>query len=387
MVNTKMINLKFKGTWRDYQKEVLDNLEKHLTDEKLHIVAAPGAGKTTLGIEVIGRLKKNVLIFAPTLTIRNQWKERILSAFMDKKESNLISLDIKNPKPITITTYQSLWAAFSGHKVVDEVVCDGEEEMTEKTKSKDNSSQIIQKLRAAQFGVFCFDEAHHLKKEWWNALQKLIEKIKPKQTISLTATPPYDVSYHEWNRYESLCGPIDDSISIPALVKNGDLCPHQDYVYFSALRTHENQKIAELEENVNSFMTFLMEYTPFQEELLTLDMFVTPSKYIELIFDNPDFFISVASYLNAADQQVPKAYLKLFDMGSKEIPPFNVELAEIFLNGLLGDFRSFFELLNDHIKSIEKELRGKGIVYRGKVCLSDNPLLRKEIASSTGKLD
>ncbi len=62
--------LKFKGNWRSYQQRVLDELNFHLADDKLNIVAAPGAGKTTLGIEVLTRLKHPVLILTPTITIK-----------------------------------------------------------------------------------------------------------------------------------------------------------------------------------------------------------------------------------------------------------------------------------------------------------------------------
>ena len=78
--------LKFRGQWRSYQKRILDELEFHLRDEKLHIVAAPGAGKTTLGIEVLARLKQPSLILCPTNTIKNQWKERICSSFLEPDE-------------------------------------------------------------------------------------------------------------------------------------------------------------------------------------------------------------------------------------------------------------------------------------------------------------
>ena len=45
--------LRFNGTWRSYQKRILDDLDFHLRDDKLHVVAAPGAGKTTLGTAII----------------------------------------------------------------------------------------------------------------------------------------------------------------------------------------------------------------------------------------------------------------------------------------------------------------------------------------------
>ena len=51
--------LQFKGTWRVYQARVLDRAEHYVRDGKIHIVAAPGSGKTTLGIELIRRLPGN----------------------------------------------------------------------------------------------------------------------------------------------------------------------------------------------------------------------------------------------------------------------------------------------------------------------------------------
>ena len=51
--------LEFKGTWRRYQARVLEHADRYMADGKIHIVAAPGSGKTTLGIEMIRRLNGN----------------------------------------------------------------------------------------------------------------------------------------------------------------------------------------------------------------------------------------------------------------------------------------------------------------------------------------
>ena len=77
--------LKFKGSWRSYQKRILDSLSIHLQDKKLHVVAAPGAGKTTLGIEVISRLNAPSVVLCPTNTIKNQWQQE-LSTVLSKME-------------------------------------------------------------------------------------------------------------------------------------------------------------------------------------------------------------------------------------------------------------------------------------------------------------
>ena len=49
-------NIHFNGNFRDYQQRVLDNADKYLKDGKINIVAAPGIGKTVLGLELIRRL-------------------------------------------------------------------------------------------------------------------------------------------------------------------------------------------------------------------------------------------------------------------------------------------------------------------------------------------
>ena len=61
--------------------------------------------------------------------------------------------------------------------------------------------------------------------------------------ISLTATPPYDSTPAQWERYCNMCGPVDEEISVPELVKEGSLCPHQDYVYFNYPSIEEEQQL------------------------------------------------------------------------------------------------------------------------------------------------
>ena len=54
-----------------------------MADGHIHLVAAPGSGKTTLGIEFIRRNSNPALILVPTVTIRQQWVDRIREAFLD----------------------------------------------------------------------------------------------------------------------------------------------------------------------------------------------------------------------------------------------------------------------------------------------------------------
>ena len=108
----------FKGTWRRYQARVLQNAGRYLRDGKVHIVAAPGSGKTTLGIELINRIGRPALVFAPTITIREQWVARIASSFLKDglNPDDYLSQDLKDLKLITISTYQSLHSAMNRYK-------------------------------------------------------------------------------------------------------------------------------------------------------------------------------------------------------------------------------------------------------------------------------
>ncbi len=57
---------------------MLDNSQKHLKDKRIHIVAAPGRGKTILGLELVRRQNAPALVMSPSVTIRQQWGERIV---------------------------------------------------------------------------------------------------------------------------------------------------------------------------------------------------------------------------------------------------------------------------------------------------------------------
>ena len=167
-------DIKFKYDWRKYQKRVLDELEGHLDDNHLHIIAPPGSGKTVLGLEVAIRLDKPALVFAPTVAIRNQWIQQFCELFLQVEQTpDWISRDIKNPKFLTIATYQALHAACTGTEL-DEELEESEEENTigdnGNGKGYAKTKEIVRLLQAQNIGTIVVDEAHHLKNAWWQSL-------------------------------------------------------------------------------------------------------------------------------------------------------------------------------------------------------------------------
>lgn len=387
--------LRFKGCWRSYQRRILDSLDYHLMDEKLHIIAAPGAGKTTLGIEVVSRLNRPTLVLCPTNTIKNQWYDRICKSFLEEKDYGIVSTNIRRPEFITVVTYQALLAAFSGGDISDdEQETIPEEDIDEnsiKSSKRFNlkkADEIIKILKDAKISLLCFDEAHHLRKEWWKALTYLVEELKPKQTVSLTATPPYDVDYGEWERYEELCGQIDEVISIPELVKNGDLCPHQDFIHFSLLRDKEKDFIKNYNENVSKFLDKLLNDKQLLLFMRSLDCMKPDNNYVvEQIFENPEFYVSIASLLQSTGCEVSKEFLDLFDAKAYELPHFNTKQAKIFLNGFLITNKDIFSGLEEKITDYLNLAKHLGLVQNKRIILDDSTKIQKQITGSLGKLD
>ena len=389
--------IKFKGTWRPYQKRVLENLQRHLDDSRLHLVAAPGAGKTTLGLEVISRIAKPTLIFAPTLTIKAQWRRRLLLDFTDNPEEldELISLDINEPRLITITTYQGLLAAFKGQKEEETEPQVLEEEEKELLEDKDRAidrfsfekaDKLLEKLKEKNVSLLCFDEAHHLRKEWWKALDYLVKNLGAKHTLSLTGTPPYDADPNEWQRYEDLCGPIDDIISIAELVKNGTLCPHQDLLYFAKLRDFEESALKEYTEKVNKFVEIVLSHPTLAQKLYDLPQFKNEKIDVEFLLDNMGFSMAALSLFKSKGYTIPEQLLQALVLNFEDIVPFDTKGIEVLLNELFAG-EEYFPTCQEEIIELRNQAIHLGLTYRRKLCLFTHPKIQKMLSSSVGKLD
>ena len=244
--------LEFKGTWRRYQARVLEHADRYMADGKIHIVAAPGSGKTTLGIELIRRMNGKALILAPSITIREQWIARIEEAFLCEgiQGEDYLSQNLKQPKAITVATYQALHSAMTRFQGIQEDAGEdsgtGTDECPAKTETKEvdySGFDLVGTMKEAGIEVLCLDECHHLRSEWWKALEEFKKQVNNLKIIALTATPPYDSTPAMWTRYMNMCGEIDEEITIPELVKEGSLCPHQDYVYFNYPTKQEEAEV------------------------------------------------------------------------------------------------------------------------------------------------
>ncbi|MBR3812466.1 MAG: DEAD/DEAH box helicase family protein, partial [Spirochaetaceae bacterium] len=366
-------NIKFKGTFRIYQQRILDNAGKYLRDKKLNIVAAPGSGKTILGLEFICRLKAPCLILSPTTTIREQWGRRFEECFLPENENlnDYVSYNLNKPQLINSITYQALYSAINKIQINEE----------DETDCSD--IDLFKVIKETGIKTICLDEAHHLQNEWQKSLEKFVSLLdKDIVIISLTATPPYDSSPAEWNRYINLCGEIDDEIFVPELVKEGTLCPHQDYVYFNYPTEDELKEIKQQREANKAAIYEILDLPFIANELVSR---------IELIYKNNEdyFYKNYILFLRCLvfvsltkKERALKAYKEITKQ--KKIPPFNLERCQAAVQFILESE----EICNkDEKKAIRSILEKYSALERNKVCLNLNERLKKKIVSSAGKLN
>ena len=359
--------LRFKSQWRPYQAKVLQNFDKHIADNHFHIVAPPGSGKTILGIEVIRRIGKKTLVLTPTLTIRNQWNDRLQSFFTEDKDFEEISFDIKNPSTLTFSTYQALHSFF---------------------KTFETNEAYFDFFKKENIEVLLLDEAHHLKNAWWKCLYDLKEEHL-QTVVALTATPPYDSENSEIQKYFKLCNEIDDEIVVPDLVKEKNLAPHQDLVYLSKPEDEEVKFITQFKEKVDHFRNSLTSDSTFINFIKKHRFYERTESQLEEIYKNSNFFSSILFFLNACKEEIPIEKLEILGFNKEEnieFPELSNYWIEILLLFLLVTDREILIKHETYLNKLEKQLRLLSIFSKNRVNFTGDDFVYKSLSNSPSKL-
>lgn len=384
-------DIKFKYDWRKYQKRVLEDLQGHLEDNHLHIIAPPGSGKTVLGLEVAIRLNKPTLIFAPTVAIRNQWIQRFCELFLQTSEKpDWISRDIRKPEFLTIVTYQALHAA-STNTIIDEdsEITNSEEESENGENGKTikiiDTKEVVKSLKAKGIGTIVVDEAHHLKNEWWKSLNSIKCALNP-TIVGLTATPPYDVTYNEWQRYLDLNGPVDTEISVPELVVENDLCPHQDYIYLSEPTEEELSLIQDQRDKAQHVFEEIKKDEILINAVTNHPIFQRPSENLDWIYNNLECYSSVLIFLNSLGKIVTETHLEVIGDKKFKVPQLTYEWIEILLSFYLFEDKENFLAFEEHKERLINKLKRNGLLERKSINFQHNQKVNRFISTSLGKL-
>ncbi|MEZ7624058.1 DEAD/DEAH box helicase family protein [Streptococcus sp. 27098_8_22] len=370
-----MLGLKFNGTWRNYQKQVLDKFQEYQADGHVHLVAAPGSGKTTIGIELIARFDKPALVLVPTVTIREQWVDRIRQAFLEDEDqvTNLVSQNLKDMEQITIATYQAF------HSAMQQVQSQEDNGEVEDYVGFD----LLARLKERGVETLCLDECHHLRNEWWKSLEDFRKNYQQLQVISLTATPPYDSEPELWDRYLQMCGEIDQEITVPELVKEETLCPHQDFVYICFPTKEEDKRLEEFEDTKWQYVSQLVVDPDFQE-LIRSSKVLKGEISADMLLEDPKYLSALLIYLQAQKLEIPKHLRDL--LGAEGLPALNYYWLEVLLQGLLYQTPDWYEDPQETKKKIEAELKSRGLIEKRQVFLVKSKANDQILNQSLGKL-
>ena len=365
-------NIEFKGTFRDYQKRILDSADLYLADGKINIVAAPGSGKTILGLELIRRLGNPCIILSPTTTIREQWGERFRESFLpeeyDVKE--YVNYDLNKIVLINSITYQALYSA------MNKISSSSEDEEVDYS-----NIDLFKLIKDNKIKTICLDEAHHLQNEWQKALERFIKALdKDIKIISLTATPPYDAKTTEWQRYVSVCGEIDEEIFVPELVKQGTLCPHQDYVIFNYPTENEVKSFKEYKEKSYYIIDVIGKFD-FIENLSKL-LNLNYKNMLMDIYSNAKEYVSLMILFNYYGYPTNNKLVRLLT-DVNYLPNINLHYAEVAIQFLVDS-----DLLTNDEKNIVLNLLKENSLYdKNQICLDLNEKLKRKLISSLGKME
>ena len=373
-------NIKFNGKFRNYQLDVLNNILKHIEDKKIHIVAAPGSGKTILGLEIIRHIGKPCLILSPSITIRQQWGIRFKENFLKEGEdiSSYFSSSLLEPSLINSITYQGLYCAINQIKEEND---DNDEEDDEKEEVNDYSSfDLIKTIKDNGITTICLDEAHHLRSEWQKSLEKFLNLLGEEiTTISLTGTPPYDSTPGEWKRYISLCGEIDDEIYIPQLVAQHNLCPHQDFIYFSYPSEKEIKLLKDNKYKILSAIDYICHQDYFKQIMETINSFYKKDEFSTL-----EHFKEIGAVLALGyhfGYKIDDNLVKLINYNDRVLH-LSFEECKLAFQFIISSPSFFFENAQD----VYNELKKRDLIEKKKVNFSYSDKVSSALMSSSSKL-
>ncbi|MFL7808867.1 MAG: DEAD/DEAH box helicase family protein, partial [Anaerolineae bacterium] len=300
--------LRFEHPFRRYQQMVLDLAAGAAGDDaKFHVVAPPGSGKTIVGIELIRRYGRPAVVFCPTTTIQEQWREKVGMFANDAWVAGHVSVDARQLKDINVLTYQVLSTPGENlafvervaiERWIDDLLNSGNAESEAGARARiamlsqanpqahrrevarryrkvkrellqegeidgrrflhPNANDLIERIVALGTGTVVLDECHHLLDYWAFILRELLKALGGSSdhlgvhVVGLTATLPDPEDKIEYENYYSLLGDVDFEVPTPAVVKEGNLAPFRDLVYFCEPSPREHSYLRRIQDHFES---------------------------------------------------------------------------------------------------------------------------------------
>jgi superfamily II DNA or RNA helicase len=211
---------------RRYQQRALDRFgQLRRSQRKFFLVAPPGSGKTILGLRMAAELGAPALALSPTTTIAGQWLARLASGFVRVAGDGgppTAALEVGSPALLYSLTYQRLVVT------------------TDDGRRHPNVDALQAALAAHGVRTLLLDECHHLRGAWGEAIEELLARLPETFVVGLTAT----AAARSDGPLARLLGEPDHRISLPSVIRTGDLAPFQELVFVTTPSREEHDLLA-----------------------------------------------------------------------------------------------------------------------------------------------
>ena len=316
---------------RVHQQEALAALAGAWTAGKTRawVALPPGAGKTLVGLMTVrdrvaaGAVGKAVVL-GPNTAIQGQWAAQAAALGID------VGTDRSLEHQLTALTYQAL-AVFDPDDEVDD---DGQEAAGPEVSTSSTSgtqappvepvepvettaaaapaqapSEGVRSRAASSTGctrtaarsssssrhagplLLVLDECHHLLEVWGRLIGELLDQLPNALVLGLTATPPEALTADQALLVDELFGTPLYRVSIPAVVKVGDLAPFVELAWLTTPTPSEDDWLDEEAERFRELITQLTDPTfgsmPFLQ-WLDARFVASRSPWLTLVKEQPD---------------------------------------------------------------------------------------------------
>jgi len=154
-----------------------------------------------------------------------------------------------------------------------------------------NGRAFIEELKTAGPLLLVLDECHHLLEVWGRLIGELLDQLPNALVLGLTATPPEALTADQAVLVDELFGTPLYRVSIPAVVKVGDLAPFVELAWLTSPTPSEDDWLAEEAERFRELITQLTDPSfgsmPFLQ-WLDARFVASRSPWLTLVKEQPD---------------------------------------------------------------------------------------------------
>lgn len=282
-----------RGGLRRYQASIVEQVSA----EGAHIAMPECAGGPAVGVELIRRLGRRAVVFAPTVAAQRDWQDELARCTDPATITGLSTLDPRVPAPITLLSYRDLQTTEAATALLSDLAVDAwVAELVTTGQARDEAAararvergrahnprkfdrtltrrhaqltatllhgpqadlgshlspmtrHLIEALVANPVRVIVLDACDQLLDGWAVALRYLAHRVAtengPPTVIGLSAVPHNVPGVHRYCR--RVIGGHDVSPPAPALVHEGAIAPYRDLVHFVPTGPEKARAAAEI---------------------------------------------------------------------------------------------------------------------------------------------